>query len=188
MNTLVADMTPLDTHERALEAEADRLLWSMTTAPHRLAYSFYSTGGLARASRRDRDSHEPPPPDPGLTLDQASHLLDALLADIEMPERLRHVLALARRGLTCRQIATTMGIQQRTAHRWRTRALDLLRRHWQRRVMTAADPDLPPAYQEQAHMALYRDECHCAPGRESCRSDGICKHRWYLYHELPTGA
>ncbi len=173
------------TDEDALEAQADRLLWE-GGRPRDLEYSFYHERTLGRAAQRDRLRREAPPPTnrevtagPGAL----GELLEALLSEAALPARLARVLALARRGLTHRQIAEALGIETFTARRWHQQALARLRRYCGQQTRGEAVRNLQAAYREQVAHGAHPRESHCAPGREACRRDGLCKYRWYLHWE-----
>jgi len=169
-------------HEQ-LEALADALLWEEAEQPRRLEYSFHREANLRRAHRRDLQRSQPPRPDTSQMRQSPAQLLEALFAELDMPEMLVRVLSLVRRGLSTRQIAQAMGIREQAAARWRGRALEALQRHCRERVLRSDDPEARGAFFEQMSTSLYGREVHCPPGKEACRHDGICKHRWYLFQE-----
>jgi hypothetical protein len=172
-----------DDRDRELEARADELLWQSGTSPRYLEYSFYREHNLNRAMRQDRHQVEEPPPDVNTMRETAGQLLEALLAEVALEWRHRRVLAMARRGLNHRQIATAMGIRNQTARRWHLAALRRLRAYCEARCRRDADTNLMQVYLEQLRVGVYRPEGHCNPGREDCQRTGICPHRWYLYRD-----
>jgi hypothetical protein len=167
-----------------LEALADALLWdSEGPAPAQLDYSFHRECSLQRAARRERRCAPPLQPDTSLMRETPAQLLEALFAELELPEMKVRVLSLLRRGLSDRQIATAMGIRLRTATRWRRRTIHLVRRAVRQHLDRLPDAAARRAFLEQAGAYLYTREIHCSPGREACRQDGLCKYRWYLTQE-----
>ncbi|MBU0611354.1 MAG: helix-turn-helix domain-containing protein [Armatimonadetes bacterium] len=170
--------------EAELEARADQLLWQADgQRPRDLEYSYRREASLTRAARRDRVRAEPPPPVPGSDQETLGKLLEALLAEACPLDRHRRVLSLARRGLSHQQIAEAMGVQRSTATRWHQQALAQLRQYCVRETGAEAAANLRQAYREQTALIANTRECHCAPGREACRADGLCKYRWYLHRE-----
>lgn len=185
MSQLTAAPSPTPPAEDHLEAEADRLLWE-DGRPRDLEYSFYRETTLNRSDYRRREDAEAPPP---ATLEAAQAqevlgpLLEALLSEAALCERHRRVLSLARHGLSLAQTATAMGIKPQTARRWRQQALAQLHAYCTRRLNNDAVRNLEAAYREQLQVWPVAVERHCAPGREACRKDGLCKYRWYLQGE-----
>jgi len=170
--------------EADLEAQADRLLWQESAGrPRDLEYSFHREATLTRARRREMSRAEAPPPGPEKPPEPLGELLEALLSEACLPERHRRVLALARRGLSHRQIAEALGVQRSTATRWHHQALARLRSYCARQIGAEAAANIRQAYHEQLAPGSNQRECHCAPGREACRKDGLCKYRWYLHRD-----
>lgn len=172
-----------------LEAQADRLLWQKgASRPQDLEYSFYREVNLARAARREGWRHEPPPPAPTDPTSALAPLLEALVAEACLGYRHRRVLSLVRHGLSHRQIAETMGVRRTTVLRWHQQALARLREYLARQTGAETAENLRQAYREQVGSGAHHRECHCLPGREACRRDGLCKYRWYLFREARAEA
>jgi predicted DNA-binding protein (UPF0251 family) len=167
-----------------LEAEADRLLWQQgQSRPQDLEYSFYREANLTRALRREGWRCEPPPPVPVGPASPLAQLLEALLSEACLGYRHRRVLSLVRHGLSHKEIAATMGVRRTTVQRWHQQALARLREYLAQQTGAETAENLRQAYREQLGAGAHHRECHCLPGREACRRDGLCKYRWYLFRE-----
>lgn len=168
--------------EDLLEQQANQLLWSDCRPPD-LEYPFYAQSWLTiRALRQEVQL----PPAQTSTEPPASVLLDELLAAQGLPRQQRLVLELVRAGANESEIARLTGIPRQTVRRQRARAIEQLRR-WVRQAAEDAEAargeQIRQVLAEERRLLGPDEEKHCLPGREACRSTGLCKFRWYLYYD-----
>jgi DNA-binding CsgD family transcriptional regulator len=170
---------PPDPH---LEQRSDELLRASVRERGPGDHPFHGERWLRELRRREEKSGATPRPEAAGPSPLVA-LLNLLLAETPLTDRQRQVLDLAREGRTLAEMAASLGCSITTASRWLKRATARVRR----RMVTTMEQShsealIATAYREQVSAVLHHAERHCAPGREDCRRDGVCRHRWYLYH------
>ena len=165
-----------------LEKRSDELLRASVRERGQSDHPFHGERWLRELRRREEKSGSTPRPE-GAGASPLVALLNLLLAETPLTDLQRQVLGLARDGHTLAEMAASLGCSTTTASRWLKRATARVRR----RVVTTlershSDSLIAATYREQVAPVLYHAERHCALGREDCRRDGVCRHRWYLHH------
>jgi len=172
---------PSEDRESELEREADRLLAQSLSEGGRGPYPFYTQRWLCEMRRREEEL-ETETTDPQ-TWDRQTiaTLLDFIIRESPLTDAQRRLLELKRQGLNAAQIARLSHQPETTIRRRLGGALTAARRHRESAPAAGNDPALIRlTYLEQTKCSIQRRERHCRPGREACRTDGLCKRRWYL--------
>jgi DNA-directed RNA polymerase specialized sigma24 family protein len=167
---------------RELENAATELLAQSAQEHGQSEYPYYTERWLREMQRREESASLAPAPGEAVS-SELSLLLDALLAGTLLPQSQRVTVTLYRAGLSLRAIAARTGCCPTTAHRRLRRGLDRLRAAATAVMEVRQSPGLiAHVYRLETRNRDYAPERHCAPGREACRHDGLCRYRWYLYH------
>jgi DNA-directed RNA polymerase specialized sigma24 family protein len=173
---------------KRLEHAADALLRASLRERGQSEYPCHSERWMTLRRRQEETSGDTPAPADAALCQHLKELLDLLISETPLPETHRRVLELAREGASLTATARRMRRPLSTVHRWYHESHSRVRRQAAQVLSRSTHPLLiMQAYREQTSPALYQDEHHCAPGHEDCRRDGVCRHRWYLYHGAPQG-
>lgn len=168
---------------RELENAATELLAQSAQEHGQSEYPYYTERWLREMQRREESASLASVPAEAAVPAELSLLLDALLAGTLLPQAQRVTVTLYRAGLSLREIAERTGCSLTTAHRRLRRGLDRLRAAATAVMEVRQSPGLiAHVYRLETRNRDYAPEQHCAPGREACRHDGLCRYRWYLYH------
>ncbi len=168
--------------QAVLEEVATRLLARYEPPPGEEEYPCCSE---RRLLARERQGHrlvpEPEPSSP--SSGELGRLCLRLLGRLPLDRRRRLIVRLRARGYDSSQIAALLGItpaRVRALYRETCRCLrEALEQTGE--ALLPARQALREAYRQDVARRGYTREKHCPPGREECRSGGLCSRRWYLY-------
>ena len=169
--------------QEALEREADDLLKSSLKSLGRGPHPFYTEHWLREVRRREERSGAETTAPGARRSPHPAALLPLVIARTPLRPHEKQVLYLASQGLNLSQIAGRLARPPTTIRRWFGKGLAAVRSHWEEILcLSRADALVRETYREQLNATVHHEERHCAPGREECRHDGLCKQRWYLYY------